>query len=218
MDAGMPNVLTTERMVLRRFTAADLDHLYELDNDPEVMRFLNGGTSTPREVIQHDILPRFLRSYEHAEGFGYWAAIEQASGDFLGWFSFRPTQEDNPAEVELGYRLRRAAWGQGYATEGSRALIQKGFTELGVQRVIATTYQDNIGSRRVMEKVGLTLVRTFRLTAEDLSADESSFHSTAQEPWDGEDVEYALEKADWERLEAEHARRALSWAAGASAR
>jgi RimJ/RimL family protein N-acetyltransferase len=198
--------LETERLLLRRFTADDADHLVDLDGDPEVMRYLNGGTPTPRDVIERDILPRFLRYDQRSAGYGFWAAIEKATGDFLGWFSFRPADGAGPDEVELGYRLRRAAWGKGYATEGSRALIRKGFAEPGVRRVFATTYQDNLASRRVMEKVGMTLVRTYRLTPADLAA-ECTFHSAAQEVWDGDDVEYALERADWERREAAGARR-----------
>ena len=192
--------LETERMVLRRFTAADVDHLVDLDSDPEVMRFLTGGTPTPREVIQNDILPAFLRSYERLPGFGVWAAIEKASGEFLGWFSFQPKDAARPNDVALGYRLRRAVWGRGYATEGARALIRKGFTELGVQRVFATTYQDNLASRRVMEKAGLRLVRTYHITLADLLA-TGTFYVTSENLWDGDDVEYALLKADWEQQE-----------------
>src|SRR5947209_20105481 len=107
----------------------------------------------------------------------------------------------DPNDVALGYRLRRAVWGQGYATEGARALIRKGFTELGVQRVFATTYQDNLASRRVMEKAGLKLVRTYRITLADLLA-TGTFHITSEDLWDGDDVEYALLKADWEQQEA----------------
>jgi RimJ/RimL family protein N-acetyltransferase len=191
--------LETERMVLRRFTAADADHLFDLDSDPEVMRFLTGGRPTPREVIQNDILPAFLHSYEPVSGLGVFAAIEKESGEFLGWFGFRPKDAARPNEVALGYRLRRAVWGQGYATEGARALIRKGFTELGVQRVFATTYQDNLASRRVMEKAGLSLVRTYRMTAAELLANDSTSHSTSEELWDGDDVEYALLKADWQQ-------------------
>jgi RimJ/RimL family protein N-acetyltransferase len=193
--------LETERLVLRRFTEADVDHLFDLDSDPEVMRFLTGGIPTPREVIQNDILPAFLSSYERFAGLGVWAAIEKASGEFLGWFSFRPKDAARPNDVELGYRLRQAAWGQGYATEGARALIRQGFTELDVQRVFATTYQDNLASRRVMEKAGLRLVRTYRNTLADLLAADT-YHSTSEELWDGNDVEYALLKADWEQQEA----------------
>lgn len=192
--------LETERLLLRRFTEADADNLFDLDSDPAVMRFLSGGTATPRDVIQREILPRFLGSYERYAGLGFWAAIEKATGAFLGWFGFHPS-DGIPDEVALGYRLRRAAWGKGYATEGARALIRKGFTELGVRRVIATTYQDNLASRRVMEKAGLTLVRRFRLTAADLAA-TGTFDGSSLDVWDGDEVEYALEKADWQRQEA----------------
>jgi len=82
----------------------------------------------------------------------------RAAGDFLGWFHFRPAGD---GRVDLGYRLRKAAWNKGYATEGSRALIDKGFTDLGVPRVVAHTMTVNHASRRVMEKCGLGFVRTY---------------------------------------------------------
>lgn len=189
--------LETERLILRRFTAGDVDHLVALDSDPAVMRFLTGGAPTPRAVIERDVLPRILGDYERCAGFGRWAAIERASGDFLGWFSLRPRAGAGPGEVELGYRLRQAAWGRGYATEGARALIRKGFAELGVRRVVATTYQENHASRRVMEKAGLRLARTFRPTPAALAA--AGIDSSSQALFPGDDVEYALEKADWER-------------------
>jgi len=193
MQAG----LETERLLLRRLTRADGDNLFALDSDPEVMRFLNGGAPTPREAIEREILPCFLRCSERFPGFGVWAAVEKETGEFLGWFSFRPVDEATPTEVELGYRLRREAWGRGYATEGARALIRKGFTELGVERVIASTFEANVASRRVMEKAGLRLVRTFRFTPADL-AGEGTYHP-AGDLFDGEDVEYALDRTDWER-------------------
>src|SRR4029077_15485976 len=117
-----------------------------------------------------------------------WAAIEKSTGEFLGWFHFRPPKGGGrPEEVELGYRLRASAWGKGYATEGSRALIAKGFTEFGVQRVVAFTMAVNLASPRVMEKAGLTLVRTFHQPWPDVI--EGAEHG---------DVEYALSRAEWE--------------------
>jgi RimJ/RimL family protein N-acetyltransferase len=180
--------LTTERLVLCRFTEADADNLFDLDGDPEVMRFLTGGKPTPRDVIENEILPRFLRYHKHSEGFGVWAAIERSTGAFLGWFAFHPPEGGGSDEVELGYRLARPSWGKGYATEGSRALIRKGFTELGTRRVFAQTMAVNIASRRVMEKAGLVYVQTF--------------HEDWPEPIEGAEhgeVEYALTRADWER-------------------
>jgi RimJ/RimL family protein N-acetyltransferase len=180
--------LETERLLLRRFTESDVGNLHDLDGDPEVMRFINGSRPVPRDVIREETLPRFLRAYQRFEGFGVWATIERSTGEFVGWFEFYPRKDVVPEEVELGYRLRRSAWGKGYATEGSRALIRKGFTELGVQRVVAETMAVNLASRRVMEKAGLTYVRTFHQEwPERIEGDEHG------------DVEYALTKSDWER-------------------
>jgi RimJ/RimL family protein N-acetyltransferase len=179
--------LETERLVLRRFTVEDVDLLVELDSDPEVMQFVTGGRATPRREVEAEILPAYLHYYERDERFGFWAAIERSSGDFVGWFHFRPESEDEPDRVELGYRLRRSAWGKGYATEGSRALIEKGFVELGVERVYATTMVVNFASRRVLEKSGLRYVRTF--------------HQPWPYPIEGDehgDVEYGLLRSEWE--------------------
>ena len=184
----------TQRLVLRRFTMADVDNLVGLDADPDVMHFVTGGIPTARDEIENDILPEFLGYYERFGGYGFWAAIEKATGEFLGWFHFRPREGGGRDEAELGYRLRKSAWGKGYATEGSRALIRKGFTEFGVRRVVAEAMAVNLASRRVMEKAGLTLVRTF--------------HADWLYPIEGDelgDVEYALERADWERQQAARA-------------
>jgi RimJ/RimL family protein N-acetyltransferase len=194
----MEIVLETERLILRRFTEDDVDNLVALDSDPEVMRYLNGGIATPREVVEREILPRFLSYYVRYDGFGVWAAVEKSSGEFIGWFSLRPPDEGRRDEMELGYRLRRSAWGQGYATEGARALIRKDFTELGVQRVIANTYEHNVASRRVMEKMGMTLARRYRPTLDGLTI-ETSNNLSADSVWGGNVVEYALTKADWEQ-------------------
>jgi RimJ/RimL family protein N-acetyltransferase len=196
----MQVVLETERLILREFTEDDVENLVELDSDPEVMRYLNGGIATPRELVEQEIVPRFLSYYLRYDDFGVWAALEKSSGTFIGWFSSRPHDESRPEEVELGYRLRRPAWGQGYATEGARALIRKGFTALGVQRVTANTYEHNSASRRVMEKVGMTLARRYRPTLDELTTETSS-NLAADSVWDGDEVEYALTKAEWERGE-----------------
>jgi RimJ/RimL family protein N-acetyltransferase len=181
--------LETDRLVLRQFTVDDVDAIVELDSDPEVMRYLTGGRATPRAEVRDVQIPFWMAYYEQDTGHGFWVAVEKATGQFLGWFHFRPHPgEDAPVEagVELGYRLRRSAWGKGYATEGSRALIDKGFTELGVERVYAETMVINTASHRVMEKAGLRYIRTFHQDwPEKIPGDEHG------------DVEYALTRAEW---------------------
>ncbi|MGW2406962.1 GNAT family N-acetyltransferase [Streptomyces sp. NPDC001739] len=178
--------LETGRIALRPFTAGDVDRLVDLDGDPEVMRYLNGGRPTPRETIRTERLPRLMRTFAATGTVGYWAAEAKDTQAFLGWFEFRPVEEDSPAVVELGYRLRRAAWGHGYATEGARALVRKGFTELGVRRVTANTMAVNAASRRVLAKAGLRYVRTY--FGDWPEAIPGSEHG---------DVEYALTRAEW---------------------
>jgi RimJ/RimL family protein N-acetyltransferase len=167
--------------MLRRFTRTDLGSLFILHNDPDVMRYLNGGKPTPRREIEREYQGRLA-------GDGYWAAIERATGNFLGWFCLHPKEGSDPDKFELGYRLGKSAWGKGYATEGACALIRKGFTELGARKIVAETMSVNLASRRVMEKSGLKYVR--------------SFHEDWPDPIAGAEhgeVEYAVTRADWEQ-------------------
>jgi len=176
----------TERLVLRRFTPDDADLLVALDADPAVMRFLTGGKPTPRSIIAAEVLPRILAL---PQGYGQWAA-QSPDGDFLGWFALTPVSSalggHRPGVAELGYRLRQEAWGRGLATEGARALVDLAFGELGMRRVVAQTMTVNTRSRRVLEKAGLTFVRTFFLGWDD-----------PIEGGDQGDVEYAIGHEEW---------------------
>ena len=179
-------VAETERLILRRFTAADADHLFELDSDPDVMLHITGGRPTPCDEVESDILPAFLAYYERGDAYGFWAVVERATGDFLGWMHFRPGDGHPGDEPELGYRLRKAAWGKGFAAEAGVALIDRGFAEFGVRRVVAETMVVHTGSRRVMEKAGMRLIRTF--------------HQPWPDPIPGDehgDVEYAITREEW---------------------
>ncbi len=159
-------ILVADRLTLRRFVPTDVDNLLTLDGDPQVMRFLDRKTRS-RAEIEAAVLPRFLSYYERHRDFGVWAAETRAESRFVGWFSLRPvTRSDGPivhwskwvdqtSIVEIGYRLRRDAWGHGYATEVTRALVCHAFNHLNVEEIVATTMTVNAASRRVMEKAGL---------------------------------------------------------------
>jgi RimJ/RimL family protein N-acetyltransferase len=160
-------LIETARMTLREIVPADLLALVALDGDPEVMRYIGTeGTASDTLVGSRD----------------HWVAVRQGTDEFLGWFGLPALPGD--ADVrELGYRIKREAWGQGYATEGAIALVRKAFDDLGARRVVAFAMAVNAASRRVMEKAGLTYVHTF---FEDWD-----------EPLPGADqgdVEYAIEK------------------------
>ena len=188
-------LLKTKRLSLRQFTTADSGYLVQIDNDPEVMRYINGGIPTSLETIQNNFLTLFLRYDKKRPCLGFWAVIENESTDFVGWCCLR-AQEQEPGVASIGYRFIKSAWGKGYATEATSALINRGFTELGLERILATTYEDNLASRRVMDKLGLRFVRTFKYEP----GDQETAQHDATETWDGDDVEYVLNKEDWERI------------------
>lgn len=143
--------MRTERLSLRRFTASDLELLVALNGDAEVMRYLGNGRPLSAAQVAAEELPRMLADHGPL---GYWAAF--ADDTFVGWFSAVPRED----AVEIGYRLARAGWGHGYATEGARRMVSLAF-EHGAARVVATTMAVNTGSRRVLEKAGLRHVRTW---------------------------------------------------------
>jgi RimJ/RimL family protein N-acetyltransferase len=184
--------LVTERMLLRRFTDADADWLVELHGDPRVMRFIDDGQPVAASVVAAGTLPAILSGYEELpDGLGIFAAAERPAGNPLGWFGLRPPAsiglDHAPSDTaELGYRLFPAAWGRGYATEGARALVRHAFTGLGLERVVATTMTVNMASRRVLEKAGLSLVRTFY--AQWPTHIEGAEHG---------DVVYEIARRDW---------------------
>jgi RimJ/RimL family protein N-acetyltransferase len=182
----MDVILKTPRLVIRQFTEDDLDNLFDLNSDPEVMRYL--GRPAPREVLRDDVIPFHLDVYRRLDRLGTWAAESAATREFLGWFHFRPGPDGDITNIDLGYRLRRSAWSKGYATEGSRALIAMGFTDLSVQRVFAHTMTVNARSRRVMENCGLTLVGTAPYDGPDADIIDGAEHG---------EVEYALTKPEW---------------------
>lgn len=190
MIRSVDTYLETERLALRHFTADDADLLIELDSDPAVMRYLTGGEPTAPEVVREQYVPNILAGYRKWGGdLGLFAAYEKAGGAFIGWFCLRPEREGPPDEAELGYRLRQAAWGKGYATEGSRALLDKAFTELGLSMVWAETMVVNRGSRNVMEKLEMTFAANVP-TPSDMEMVEGSEHGG---------LRYEITKEQWER-------------------
>ncbi len=152
----MPRTLHTARLVLAPLTRGHVDALVELDSDPEVMRYLTNGVPTTRQQYEAELLDRMC-AYD-AEPYGFFAAYEGVA--FVGWFHVRPSVAE-AGMLELGYRLRRAAWGRGLATEGSLALLRMAFVELGQEAVDACADPRNTASTGVMKKCGMEHVGRF---------------------------------------------------------
>ncbi|HEV7956982.1 MAG: acetyltransferase, family protein [Microbacteriaceae bacterium] len=152
-------MIRTERLLLRQWTDDDLDPFAQLNADPEVMRHFPAPLARP----QSDVLAAVIRSRLDRDGWGLWAvevtdATSPLKGHFIGFTGL--TRQTFPAHftpaIEVGWRLARHAWGNGFATEAARAAIAHGFTRLGLNEIVSMAALGNIRSRAVMERLGMT--------------------------------------------------------------
>lgn len=145
--------LTTERLLLRDWTDDDAEPFARLNADPRVMEFF------PR-ALDRDRSDAFLKSNRdelHRRGYGKYAVEEKASGRFLGYVGLAEPNfvaKFTPA-IEIGWRLSRESWGQGYATEAAAAVRDYAFSDIGLAEIVSFTTEWNQPSRRVMEKIGM---------------------------------------------------------------
>lgn len=149
-------MITTERLILRRWGPQDLTPFAALNADPEVMEHFP-STLTLQETRAG--LAQDDAAFER-DGFGKWCVVRRGDGVFLGRCGLSPVTPDLPCfpAVELGYRFARHAWGHGYAAEASRAALAYGFGELGLEEIVAFTAVPNTRSRAVMQRIGMTHV------------------------------------------------------------
>ena len=183
MDGGSKVVvLQTMRLTLSPCSPGDRADFMDLERNPEVMRFLNGGHPIDQEQSDRDAPFLMPRGTER----DVWTARRTSSGTFVGWFCLSPEGEK---VAELGYRLRRMDWGQGLASEGASALIDWGFRYGGYDKIFACTMAVNHASRRVFEKIGLNYARTVHVDWPD------RFPGIE----DGE-VQYELLRSEWKGL------------------
>jgi len=146
-------VLRTARLVLRELVPADAADVFELNADPEVLRYTGD-----RPFASVDEARAFLVRYDdyRVHGMGRWGACVEPDGELVGWCGLK--RQPATGEVDLGFRLVRRAWGQGLATEAAAACLRHGFGTLGLDRIVGRAMEANAGSRRVLEKLRMRLV------------------------------------------------------------
>jgi ribosomal-protein-alanine N-acetyltransferase len=144
-------VIDTEHLRLRRLRAPDEPEVIAMDGDPEVMKYVGSppGPRPPEATAER--MRQWLRI---DEPLGFWVVERRDDGRFLGLCALIRMPEGD--DVELAYRLARASWGQGLASEAAGALVDHAFRTLRLPRLVAVTYPDNRGSQRVLEKLGFT--------------------------------------------------------------
>ena len=146
----MTTILATKRVILRQLTQDDLDNLYRLNSNPQVMEYIAPVYDLETCQKRLDIAQTY---YQRNSKFGKWAAILKETEEFMGWFCLKHL--DNSDETEIGYRMLPEFWGKGIATEVSFALVEYGFTEAGLDRIVGICRPENIASQRVLLKAGL---------------------------------------------------------------
>ncbi|MFO6446691.1 GNAT family N-acetyltransferase [Erythrobacter sp. NE805] len=178
-------VLTTARLRLRQIGAEDLDAHMALLNTPAVMRHLGGVQ--PRAVIaaKHEA----ARAGFAAEGFGFMMIEERATGESVGHCGMRRVAHPlapNPEDHEIGWLVREDRWRRGYAEEAMRAVIDWGFAVHAAPRIVALTCAANVGSWRLMAKLGMT------------RRPELDFTDPAMPPEANPTIQYAITRSEWE--------------------
>ena len=162
--------IETERLILRELRLTDLEGMFELDSDPEVHKYL-GNKPVKTKAESQKILESVIHQYKD-RGIGRFAAIEKSSGDFIGWSGIRLNTEYNmngfTKYYDVGYRLIKRYWGQGYATESGKAAVDYAFNILKLQRLYATTEINNQASHNALLKIGLSYIEDFYFEQEDL--------------------------------------------------
>ncbi len=149
-------LLTTTRLNLRPVTEGDLSLMVDLNADPVVMAHILGRAATLAETTA-EWSERLSVRTDVDRGLGYWAGFNE--DEFVGWWG-ASAFADHPDKSSIGYRLRRAAWGRGLATEGAFAMVTQALSTPSVTRVVASTMAVNHLSRHVLQKVGLEYVGT----------------------------------------------------------
>lgn len=147
-------MIQTERLILRPWREEDREPYHATCNTAAVTEFVGG----PASVANVDAAIDRIQAGQKAHGHCYWAIERNADGAFIGYCGLR--HSDDPGapidgEIEIGWRLREDAWGQGYALEAARASLEWGFANLDVARIVAITSTDNLGCLKLIERLGM---------------------------------------------------------------
>lgn len=152
---GIENI-ETERTLMRKLIKEDADDFYALNLDKEVLKYTG---DQPFENIQAAI--DFLTKYDQYEkyGVGRLAVIDKATLKFIGWCGLKYSHDKH--EYDIGFRFYRKYWNKGYATETAKRCLELGFSELKIEKIVGRAMKENIGSIKVLEKIGMTFKENF---------------------------------------------------------
>lgn len=157
--------LETERLILREIKETDLDGMFELDANPKVHLYLGNKPILTRKEALENI--QFIQEQYQERGIGRFACIEKLTGEFIGWsglkFNQNKKEEVNGFQnfIDIGYRFIPKYWKKGYGFESAKACLEFGFNTLNYNKICAAALEDNIGSNKILTKIGLQFVNQF---------------------------------------------------------
>lgn len=156
-------VLETERLVLRRITVEDAPFIYELLNEPSFLEFIGDKGVRNLDDARAYILTGPVASYDRF-GFGLYLVLLKPGDTPIGMCGL--LKRDSLPDVDVGYALRPGYWRQGYAYEATAAVLAHGREAFGLRRIVAITSPDNVGSKSLLEKLGLRYEHSLRLSGD----------------------------------------------------
>ncbi len=165
--------LETERLILRKLQESDLKGIFELDSDPKVHKYLGKKPITTYQ--QAEAIIAFIQQQYEQRGIGRFACIEKTSGDFIGWSGLKLNQGEKEELngftnfIDIGYRFIPRFWGKGYASEAAFACLDFGFKEMNYDIVYGAAEVENIGSNKILQKIGLQFVNEFDYEGVDVN-------------------------------------------------
>ena len=148
-------VFETPRLLLRQFTEADAPLIFQLNSDPEVIKYVHEPLLTSEEKARKIIVDIILPQYKN--NLGRWAIHLKSNNEFIGWCGLKYRREQD--EIDLGYRLEKSAWGKGYATEAAKHTLDHGLNTLNLPVITGHSHIENIASIKVLEKIGMQFLR-----------------------------------------------------------
>jgi RimJ/RimL family protein N-acetyltransferase len=150
-------ILETRRLLLRHQVISDLDDLWALYCDPEITKYIPDAPRSREEAREE--LEWHMNGHPRFPELGLWATIDKETGRFIGRCGLLPWTIDGQNEVEVAYTIARDHWGQGLATEAAQAILEYGFENLRLDRLICLIVPGNTGSQKVAEKIGMKFER-----------------------------------------------------------
>jgi RimJ/RimL family protein N-acetyltransferase len=153
----------SDRLSFQIMDESNAQDLFELDQNPEVMKYINGRKPSSKQDIENKMLPRMVSYTNQQKGWGIWKVIVIQSNAFIGWVLVRPMDffTDNPQfnDLELGWRFKQESWGKGYATEAAKHIMQALIENKSATQYSAIAETENTASIGIMKKLGMQFIK-----------------------------------------------------------